>query len=163
MMGKPSRDKGKRGERELAAIVRDAGFPAVRRGQQYHGGADSPDVTGLPGVHIEVKRVERLNLTAAMEQSIGDAAADEMPCLAHRSDRQPWKMTMLLDDWLALYKAGGFALRDPETGSVRPSYGELYTLNCKLRDEIAALTAKNAELFRKLQQLEGGHSSWADM
>ena len=56
-----SRAKGARGERELAEILRCYGFSA-RRGQQYRGGADSPDVMGLPGIHIEVKRVERLNI-----------------------------------------------------------------------------------------------------
>ena len=72
-MGKPSRDKGKRGEREIAGLLRDYGYDA-RRGVQYHGGADSPDVVGLPGVHIEVKRTETLSLYPAMEQAKHDAA-----------------------------------------------------------------------------------------
>ena len=56
-----SRAKGKDGELEFAEYLRLAGFEA-RRGQQFHGGGDSPDVvTSIPGVHFEVKRVEAGN------------------------------------------------------------------------------------------------------
>ena len=60
-MGKTSRDKGKRGEREVASLLRSYGYD-THRGQQYHGGKDSPDVVGLPGIHIEVKRTEAFRL-----------------------------------------------------------------------------------------------------
>ena len=66
-MGKASREKGKRGERELAGRLREYGYDA-RRGQQYSG-MDGDDVVGLPGIHIECKRVERLDLYAAMDQA----------------------------------------------------------------------------------------------
>ena len=56
-----SRNKGKIGELELAKLFRDHGFKS-RRGQQYCGTSGEADVTGLPGLHIECKRVERLNL-----------------------------------------------------------------------------------------------------
>ena len=55
-MGKAQREKGKRGERELAGILRDYGYNC-RRGQQYCGTSGDADVIGLPDVHIEVKRV----------------------------------------------------------------------------------------------------------
>ena len=56
--------KGKRGEREWAKWLRDnCNCKNARRGQQYQGGADSPDVVcGIPNTHCEVKRVEALNL-----------------------------------------------------------------------------------------------------
>ena len=47
-----SRQKGARGERELAGILRDYGFDS-RRGQQYCGLNGDADVIGLPGIHIE--------------------------------------------------------------------------------------------------------------
>lgn len=94
-----SRQKGKRGELELAAVLRAHGYSA-RRGQQYAGANGDADVVGLPGVHIECKRVERLNLDAAMAQSIRDARAGELPVVAHRRSRQPWLVTMRLEDWL---------------------------------------------------------------
>ena len=68
-----SRQKGKVGEREFASLLRDHGFDA-RRGQQFAGGADSPDVVSnaLAWLHVEVKRVQNLNLTDACVQAEGD-------------------------------------------------------------------------------------------
>ena len=95
-----SRRKGAVGEREIAKYLREHGFTDARRGQQFKGGADSPDVVGLTGFHIEVKRVERLDLNAAMEQSIRDSAPDETPIVVHRRNNDYWKVTMRLDDFM---------------------------------------------------------------
>lgn len=109
-MGKASRDKGKRGERELAGLLRDYGYDGCRRGQQYCGGNGDADVVGLPGIHIECKRVERLNLFDAMKQAIADAAAKagqgrrELPAVFHRRDRECWLVTMRLSDWIEIYR-----------------------------------------------------------
>lgn len=73
-----SRSKGARGEREVAGILREYGYPC-RRGQQYSGANGDADVVGLPGTHIEVKRRERLDIHDAMEQSVRDAREGEMP------------------------------------------------------------------------------------
>lgn len=68
-----SRSKGCRGEREFRDVLRAAGFEA-RRGQQYSGGGDSPDViSNVPGVHWEVKRVEAGNPYVWLAQAIRDA------------------------------------------------------------------------------------------
>lgn len=99
-----SNRKGKVGEREIAAYLREHGYKEARRGQQFHGGADSPDVVGMKGFHIEVKRVERLDLNAAMEQSIRDAAMNEIPVVFHRRDRDYWKVTMRLDDFMNMLR-----------------------------------------------------------
>ena len=54
-----SRNKGAAGERELAEVLRANGFNDARRGVQFKGGPDSPDVVGFhPDWHPEVKRVE---------------------------------------------------------------------------------------------------------
>lgn len=103
-MGKASREKGKRGERLFAKLLREYGYDA-KRGVQYQGSPDSPDVVGLPGVHTEVKFVEKLNLHSAMEQSKRDAGEDEMPIVAHKRSREEWLITMPFDDWISLYKA----------------------------------------------------------
>lgn len=102
-MGKSSQEKGKRGERELASILRTMGYDA-HRGVQYHGGKDSPDVVGLPGIHIEVKRTERLDLYGALAQSIGDAG-DDMPVVVHRKNESRWVVIQPLYDWIELYRA----------------------------------------------------------
>lgn len=95
-----SNNKGKNGERELATILREYGYDS-RRGQQYCGSNGDADVVGLPGVHIECKRVERLN--------IYDAIDGENPVVMHRRNRKEWLVTMLLDDWMKMY---GKALHD---------------------------------------------------
>lgn len=100
-----SRAKGKRGELELAAILRGYGFPA-RRGQQYSGANGDADVVGVDGVHIECKRVEHLNLEAAMKQSIEDADAWETPVVMHRKNGGQWLVTMELESFIAYYKRG---------------------------------------------------------
>ena len=96
-----SNRKGKDGEREIAQYLRAHGLPA-RRGVQYQGSPDSPDVIGLEGYHIEVKRVENLNLENAMAQSIRDAGVGEIPVVFHRRNRTPWKCTLLLDDFMKI-------------------------------------------------------------
>ena len=96
-----SKAKGSAGEREFAAILTARGFPANRVDQRYIGGKGRPDVhaAALDGLHFEVKRVERLNVSEAMQQAIRDAAG-RTPVVAHRRNRQPWLITMRLDDFL---------------------------------------------------------------
>lgn len=99
-----SKAKGKRGELELAAKLREYGFTS-RRGVQYNGSDGSADVVGLPGVHIECKRVERLNISEAMQQAQRDAREGEAPAVFHRKSWEQWLVTMPLSDWMALYQA----------------------------------------------------------
>lgn len=104
-----SKAKGKQGELEVAALLREHGFEA-RRGQQFAGGGDSPDVvSNLPGVHLEVKRTERFLLWDAVAQAERDARAGAMPVVIHRMSRKPWVVVMRAEDFLTLMKerAGG--------------------------------------------------------
>ena len=101
-MSKTSREKGKRGEREVAGLLRSYGYDA-RRGVQYHGGEDSPDVVGLKGMHIEVKRTETLRLYDALSQSKADAG-DDMPIVIHRKNNCEWVVIQPLEDWIELYR-----------------------------------------------------------
>lgn len=107
-MGAMSRRKGKVGEREWAALLREEGFEA-RRGQQYAGGGDSPDVVSddLPRIHFEVKRCQRLDLYGALLQAARDAREggnDSLPVVAHRRNREAWMVTMAAADWLRLVR-----------------------------------------------------------
>lgn len=99
-----SRAKGKRAELEVAKILREAGFPEARRGVQYSGLTGQADVVGLPGVHLEIKHVEALNIYNAMEQSARDSRVGETPWVVHRKNNKPYLCTMLFDDALTLYK-----------------------------------------------------------
>ena len=92
------------------------------RGGSYSMG-EVPDLTGLPGIHIEVKRVEKLNVMEAMEQSIRDSERmqDGIPALFHRRNRKPWLVTMRLEDWISIYERGrsnaGMQARDKQDAS----------------------------------------------
>lgn len=97
-----SRNKGAKGERELAEKLRGLGFK-TRRGQQYSGANGDADVVGIDGLHIECKRVERLDLDGALEQSINDARVGEIPVVIHRKNRKDWKVTMRLEDFTKLW------------------------------------------------------------
>ena len=97
-----SRNKGASGERELAAILREYGYDC-RRGQQYCGANGDADVVGLPGIHIECKRVEKLNLYDAISQAVRDAKEDETSAVFHRKNNKEWLVTMRLDDWIKMY------------------------------------------------------------
>lgn len=101
-LGRAARIKGKRGELELASIIRSYGFSEARRGQQYCGASGDADVIGIPGVHIECKRVENLRLWDALDQSIWDARDGEIPVVAHRKSRKPWVVILQLDDFLRI-------------------------------------------------------------
>lgn len=101
-----SRRKGAAGERELARILRnDYGYKDAKRGQQYCGINGNADVVdALPGIHIECKRVERLNLYEAMSQAKRDAREDELPAVFHRKNHSEWVVVMTLDDFMNLYR-----------------------------------------------------------
>lgn len=101
-----SKRKGKVGEleasKELARILKCE----ARRGQQFAGGADSPDIVhSIPGVHVEVKRKESLRLYKALAQAIDDAKNGEAPIVLHRQNKQPWVVVVRLDDLPALATA----------------------------------------------------------
>ena len=102
-VGRKSKNKGKVGERELAHKIAEYGY-GTRRGQQFCGSNGDADVVGLDGVHIECKRVEKLNLYDAMEQSKSDARDGEIPAVFHRKNRKQWLVTMELDEFMNMYE-----------------------------------------------------------
>lgn len=89
-----SRQKGKVGEREFASLLREHGYDA-RRGQQFSGSPESPDVVSdaLAWLHFEIKRVQNLNLTDACVQAAGDSGGKPW-VVAHRRNHAPWLITM---------------------------------------------------------------------
>ncbi len=103
-MSKASQRKGADAERELAELLNRCGYHVERGGSLSYG--EKPDLYGLPGIHIEVKRVERLNVSEAMRQAVRDSERfqDGDPAVFHRRSREPWLVTMLLSDWIKLYE-----------------------------------------------------------
>ncbi len=99
-----SKQKGNRGELELSNKLKEYGFE-TRRGQQFCGLNGNADVVGLPGIHIECKRVENLNIDKAMEQATADCNEEtEFPTVFHRKNKKMWKVTMYIEDWIEIYK-----------------------------------------------------------
>lgn len=91
--------KGKVGEREAAHFLNDLfGRELVRRGRQYSGSPESPDVVGISGIHFEVKRVEQIRLEKAMQQSVSEAGLGEVPVVMHRKNNSPWLITIRASD-----------------------------------------------------------------
>jgi Holliday junction resolvase len=101
-----SRAKGCRGERLWRDVLREEGFTA-RRGQQFSGGTESPDVicSELKNLHMEVKFVERLNLEQACEQADRDRGVKPY-IVAHKRNRSGWKVTMDASLFFALLRDG---------------------------------------------------------
>lgn len=105
MSGKKSRDKGARGERDFAALCRQNGYDDACRTAQHKGkGGGEPDVKGLPGIHVEVKRTEKLGLYDAVDQAKRDARPGEMPVVAHRRNNAEWVIIMPAADWFVMFR-----------------------------------------------------------
>ncbi len=104
-----SRDKGARGELEVRNLFRGAGYTA-ERGQQRHGGPDSPDVRlpELPWLHPEVKLYKRLQITrdvyGALDQAARDKAPDQMAVGFVRQDRCRWLVALEPEDFFRLVR-----------------------------------------------------------
>jgi len=99
------RDKGKRGELELAKEVSRLFNCEARRGRQFKGTPDSPDIeTSIEGVQWECKRTEALSLYPVIEKAILDSG-DDVPVVAHRRSNKPWLVVVRLNDLPCLVKA----------------------------------------------------------
>ena len=100
---KNSRQKGATGEREFASLLKTHGVLA-RRGQQFSGGGDSPDVVhNLTNVHFEVKRVEgSKQLYNWLEQAKRDRKGHALPIVAHRRNNEEWVAVLPMEDLLKL-------------------------------------------------------------
>lgn len=98
-----SREKGKRFERALAKKFREHGYDC-RRGQQYCGANGDADVIGLPGIHVEAKAVETMQLYKWMAQAKNDAKEDEIPAVFHKKNNCNILVTLEFDDFMEIYK-----------------------------------------------------------
>ena len=117
-----SKKKGKTGELEFCQWLREMLGLEARRGVQYKGDKDAPDViTSLEGVHFEVKRTESLNIYKAMKQAIGDAG-DHVPVVAHRRSREDWLLILKAEDIVKLCKA---------IGTIKPKKKKQNVIMCK--------------------------------
>lgn len=103
MSGRSSQRKGRAAELELVRLLQDQGIPA-EPGKPVSFG-ETPDITGIRGIHAEIKRRENVNLSAALAQAAADSVkfGDGLPAVFHRRNRETWRVTMALEDWMKLY------------------------------------------------------------
>ena len=96
-----SKIKGKNGELEAAKMLNEL-FPHAqcRRSQQFKGDKTAADLTcdGLPGIMVEVKRRQSMNLHSVMKKSLEDCIEDQTPVIIHRKDNEEWLLTVRLED-----------------------------------------------------------------
>ena len=104
-MGRSSQAKGRRAEIELAQVLRAYGLPDACPGSPFNYGTQA-DVSGVPGLHIECKRHERLEVCKWYEQAQQDAARmqDGKPVVIYRQNRKPWMILLSLHDFMDLVK-----------------------------------------------------------
>lgn len=106
-MGRMSREKGKRGEREVASLFRDWGYDAHRTAQCRGNTGRAADIDGTPGVHVEVKYQEHMRLYEWMQQAADDANAagdGSLPVVVHKQSHRPVLATMEFSAWMELYR-----------------------------------------------------------
>jgi len=97
-MGKASRDKGKRGERDARNFVRkEWQAPNCIRSAQVSGSFSSDVMYGPDGIHIEVKFYKRIAACRWMEQAEEDAKEGEVPMVMFRENGGQWYVAMPFD------------------------------------------------------------------
>lgn len=86
----------------MARIFREAGIDA-HRGYVFH---RESDVVGVPGIHCEVKHVEKLNVRQAYKQAVTEAEKrkDGEPVVFHKKNNDGWLVTLSLPFFLKLIK-----------------------------------------------------------
>mgnify|MGYP002523887359 CR=1 FL=1 len=97
-----ARQKGKRGELELAHLLQTYGYPA-ERGVQYSGLKGNADVVGVEGLHIECKRSERVTEEDFIKQAERDARKGQIPIVMYRKNGEQWKALLRLDTFMAIW------------------------------------------------------------
>lgn len=98
-MGKPSRDKGKRGEREVAQLLKDRGIHHDRTldgRNQIHG-----DIL-LSNMALEVRRREQVSIVRWSREHEEEVPDHLIPAVAYRTNGEPWRVSLPLDDLLDL-------------------------------------------------------------
>ena len=99
-----SKQKGARFERLLASKLREYGYDTRRTAQYCGNTGDAADVVGLPGIHIEAKHQERMQLYEWMAQAKRDAKDGMLPAVFHKRNNAPILVTMELDDFMTIYR-----------------------------------------------------------
>ena len=99
-----SKNKGKRGELEIAHILQKHGYDARRTAQFCGNTGDAADVIGLDGFHLEVKRCETTKIWEWIAQAENDHKADTVPLVVFRRSRSPWMVCLNFETFLEILR-----------------------------------------------------------
>lgn len=100
-----SREKGKRFERKLAALFREYGYDAHRTAQYCGNTGDAADVVGLPGIHVEAKSQERIQIYDWMAQAVNDSrSTGNLPAVFFKKNNCEILVAMRMSDWFELFR-----------------------------------------------------------
>jgi len=105
-VSRASREKGLRGEAEVAAIYRELGL-AVRGLESTGDHVVATAGAGRLRIHSEVKRAERTRPWPWFEQASSEAEPGSIPVVAFRSNRKPWLAMLPLEVLALLVAAAG--------------------------------------------------------
>lgn len=105
-MGKSQRDKGARGEREVADLFEDQGLKARRGMRQSQDATGEPDVVvePAPWLWVEVKRGKTTRPVAALKQAIKAAGANRVPIAVTRDDYDAPVVTLRFADFIGFIR-----------------------------------------------------------
>lgn len=136
-MSKMARDKGKRGEREIAdrfieimESIENKLWSKVKHSQEVkrntlqsdRGGFD---LVGIPGLAIEIKRCETLALGSWWSQCLAQARHGLMPVLFYRQSRKPWMVRTYT--CIAIGPSSHWVVSDFEADGFFKFYEQYYT------------------------------------
>lgn len=97
-----SKQKGKRGELEVAHILQEHGYDARRTAQYCGNTGEAADVSGLDGFHIEVKRCETTKIWDWIHQAQNDCNGKNIPIVVFRKSHEGWQVSLKLEDFLKI-------------------------------------------------------------
>lgn len=119
MAAKNPKRKGNAGERELRKYLHQHGLVGAAR-TEGSGRFGDGDIKGVPQLHIEAKRVERINLYAAYAQAEGDLGlGPEVPIVFHRRNRGNWMVFLSADDFLRRFYLPALGMQAPEENQLK--------------------------------------------
>lgn len=103
-----SKQKGKEAEREFSRAINNIGQFNAKRGCQFRGSPDSPDILCDGPLYFEVKRRERLDLSGSIAQAVSDSGyphSGRTPVVASRKNREGWLLTVRIEDVVSFARA----------------------------------------------------------
>lgn len=92
-MSRSQREKGKLGERRARDIVKSWGINA-RRGVQYRGDPEAPDVVCEADIYVEAKWRAAGHPGKWLAEAAVEAPLNHVPCVIHKRPRQPELVTL---------------------------------------------------------------------